>query len=158
VSGWWRQSTPIGSLVVIAHDGTVERVQLPWDHEPPVDVPPRRDPAIAREFDRFFATTAHAIRVPVDLTGVSAPFHRAALETLRDDVGWGETVTYGELAEMAGRPGAARAVGGAVARNPVPIVIPCHRVLAANGLGGYGGNAPSRLAIKRALLDREGVA
>jgi methylated-DNA-[protein]-cysteine S-methyltransferase len=67
----------------------------------------------------------------------------------------GETVSYGELAEMAGRPGAARAVGGAMARNPVPLFVPCHRVLAAGGrLGGFGG-ARNALDIKRWLLAHE---
>ncbi len=67
---------------------------------------------------------------------------------------YGETATYGEVAEMIGRPGAARAVGSAMARNPVPLVVPCHRVVAANGIGGYGGG-DAGIALKRALLDRE---
>jgi methylated-DNA-[protein]-cysteine S-methyltransferase len=76
-------------------------------------------------------------------------------ETLRRDVGWGETVSYGELAEMAGRPRAARAVGNAMSRNPVPIVVPCHRVVTAGGrIGGYG---PSGVPTKRFLLALEGV-
>jgi methylated-DNA-[protein]-cysteine S-methyltransferase len=154
--GWWRQTTFIGDLVVVARDGVVERVQLPWDQEPPSDVAPARDASIARELERFFAREHRRLDLDVDLSSVSAPFHRASLVTLRDEVPWGETVTYGELACMAGRPGAARAVGSAVASNPVPIVVPCHRVLAAKGLGGYGGSAPSRLAVKRRLLELEG--
>ena len=72
-------------------------------------------------------------------------------------MGWGETVSYGELAEMAGRPRAARAVGSAMATNPLPYVIPCHRVVAAGGkIGGYGGG-PNAVARKRELLAREGV-
>ena len=74
------------------------------------------------------------------------------------EVGWGETVSYGELAEMAGRPRAARAVGTAMASNPLPFVIPCHRVIASGGrIGGYGGTAVMRLRSKRELLAREGV-
>ena len=70
------------------------------------------------------------------------------------EVGWGETAPYGELAEMAGRPRAARAVGNAMSRNPVPIVVPCHRVVAAGGrIGGYG---PSGVPTKRYLLALEG--
>jgi len=66
----------------------------------------------------------------------------------------GSVVTYGELARRLGRPGAARAAGGACARNPVPIVVPCHRVVAADGsLGGYAAG----IAVKRALLELEGV-
>jgi O-6-methylguanine DNA methyltransferase len=75
---------------------------------------------------------------------------------------FGETASYGELARQVGKPGAARAVGGAMSRNPVPILIPCHRVVGANGkLGGYGGsNYADRLAalaMKRRLLALEGT-
>jgi O-6-methylguanine DNA methyltransferase len=76
---------------------------------------------------------------------------------------WGRTASYGEIARQIGAPRAARAVGGAVGRNPVSLLIPCHRVIAADGsIGGYGGDAwgsrEDRLAIKRELLLREGVA
>ena len=75
---------------------------------------------------------------------------------------WGETASYGEIARRIGAPRAARAVGGAVGRNPIGLLIPCHRVIASDGsLGGYGGDAwgshEERLAIKRDLLLREGV-
>ena len=75
---------------------------------------------------------------------------------------WGGTASYGEIARRIGAPRAARAVGGALGRNPVSLLIPCHRVIAADGtLGGYGGDAwgsrEDRLAIKRDLLLREGV-
>lgn len=75
---------------------------------------------------------------------------------------WGRTASYGEIARRIGAPRAARAVGGAVGRNPVSLLIPCHRVIAADGtIGGYGGDAwgsrGERLAMKRDLLLREGV-
>jgi methylated-DNA-[protein]-cysteine S-methyltransferase len=78
------------------------------------------------------------------------------------DVPWGSTVSYGEIARRVGSPRAGRAVGGAVGRNPIGLLIPCHRVIAADGtIGGYGGDAwgsrDDRLAIKRDLLAREGV-
>ena len=77
------------------------------------------------------------------------------LEELHRSVHRGETVTYGELAARAGNPKASRAVGTACARNPIPIVVPCHRVLpGSGGIGNYGGG-PAR---KRALLELEGVA
>ncbi len=67
----------------------------------------------------------------------------------------GETISYSELAQRVGRPGASRAVGQAVGHNPIPVLIPCHRVVAADGgLGGFGGGLP----IKRMLLRQEGVA
>ena len=75
---------------------------------------------------------------------------------------FGATASYGEIARRVGAPRAARAVGGAVGRNPIGLLIPCHRVIAADGtIGGYGGDAwgsrEERLEIKRALLRREGV-
>jgi len=77
-------------------------------------------------------------------------------------IGWGETASYGDIARRIGAPRAARAVGGALGRNPIGLLIPCHRVIAADGtIGGYGGDAwgsvEDRLAIKRDLLLREGV-
>ncbi len=83
---------------------------------------------------------------------VGTPFQLRVWEACAR-IPYGATVTYGELAAMAGRPGAARAVGGAMNRNPVPFVIPCHRVVASDGtLGGYGiGGLP----VKRWLLDLE---
>ena len=77
-------------------------------------------------------------------------------------LGYGETASYGDLARYVGRPGAAQAVGGAMGRNPVPILIPCHRVIGANRhLGGYGGatfaDRRDGLVIKRTLLGIEGT-
>jgi AraC family transcriptional regulator of adaptative response/methylated-DNA-[protein]-cysteine methyltransferase len=77
-------------------------------------------------------------------------------------IGWGRTASYGEIARQVGAPRAARAVGGAVGRNPIGLLIPCHRVIAADGtIGGYGGDAwgsrEDRLEMKRELLLREGV-
>ena len=89
--------------------------------------------------------------LPVDLRLARAPFRHAVLEHLRE-VPRGQTVSYGELAARAGNPKAARAVGTACARNPVPIVVPCHRVLPGTGrLGSYRGG-PER---KAALLELE---
>jgi methylated-DNA-[protein]-cysteine S-methyltransferase len=85
----------------------------------------------------------------LDFTGVPR-FFRAVWETARD-IPCGETCSYGELAARAGRPGAARAVGQAMARNPWPIIVPCHRVVASDGLGGYGGG----LHMKERLLNLE---
>ena len=92
--------------------------------------------------------------VALDLTGVG-PFRRKVYEAARR-IGWGRTTTYGELAWQAGAPGAARAVGQALGRNPVPIVVPCHRVLASGGkVGGF--SAFGGAATKERLLALEGV-
>lgn len=91
--------------------------------------------------------------LPLDLR-VGSDFERQVWGTLRA-VGRGRTISYGELASAAGRPGAARAVGRAMSKNPCPIVVPCHRVLAAGRrLGGFTGG----LAIKRRLLRHEGAS
>ncbi|NPV71572.1 MAG: methylated-DNA--[protein]-cysteine S-methyltransferase [Firmicutes bacterium] len=88
---------------------------------------------------------------PVDLTG-TGPFARRVYAVMRG-IPWGEVRTYGEVAAGAGNPRAARAAGQACADNPVPLIIPCHRVVAAGGIGGFGG----RLELKRLLLGIEGV-
>jgi methylated-DNA-[protein]-cysteine S-methyltransferase len=83
------------------------------------------------------------------------PFEREVLNALRE-IPLGEVLTYGEVARKLGRPRAARAVGGACARNPVPIIIPCHRVVpASGGLGNYSGGAGSRTKV--AILAKEGA-
>ncbi len=112
------------------------------------------------ELDEYFAGRRTAFDIPVDLVGLSA-WDRAVLGGAAS-LAYGEVTSYGRLARMIGRPGAARAVGGALGRNPVPIVVPCHRILAGDGtLGGYGGGwtgaREEMLAIKESLLAREGV-
>jgi AraC family transcriptional regulator of adaptative response/methylated-DNA-[protein]-cysteine methyltransferase len=103
---------------------------------------------------------ADGAAIPVDLRDRPA-WDRRVLEAVRG-IAWGETASYGEVARWVGAPRAARAVGGAVGRNPITLLIPCHRVIAADGtLGGYGtdewGGAEEALALKAALLLREGV-
>jgi O-6-methylguanine DNA methyltransferase len=98
--------------------------------------------------------------VSVDLDDRPA-FDRAVLMAVRD-IPWGQTASYGEIARRVGAPRAAQAVGGAVGRCPIDVLIPCHRVIAANGtLGGYGGDGwgdrQEALRRKHALLLREGV-
>jgi O-6-methylguanine DNA methyltransferase len=100
-------------------------------------------------------------QLPVDLADRSA-WDRLVLGAVRA-IPRGETASYGEVARRIGRTGAARAVGGAVGRNPVGLLIPCHRVIAGDGsLGGYGvaafGGRDAALAVKRGLLMLEGVA
>lgn len=100
---------------------------------------------------RAYLRTGRPVDLPVDAPGLTA-FQRRVLETLRELVGPGQTVSYGELAALAGKPGAARAVGGVMARNPLPIIYPCHRVVGASGPGGFGPG----LGHKRRLLALEG--
>jgi methylated-DNA-[protein]-cysteine S-methyltransferase len=98
--------------------------------------------------------------LPVDLDDRAA-WDRLVLGAVRG-IRPGSTASYGEVARMIGKPGAARAVGGAVGRNPIGLVIPCHRVIAGDGsIGGYGGGwwggRQAGLELKQALLAREGV-
>lgn len=85
-----------------------------------------------------------------DLSGFTE-FERDVLECTRR-IPYGETLTYSEVAEAIGRPGASRAVGAALGKNPYPIIIPCHRVVGKNSLGGYSGGGT---AVKRKLLEIE---
>jgi methylated-DNA-[protein]-cysteine S-methyltransferase len=158
---WWLQESPIGTLTVLAGARGVRRVELgaaAFDIDSlngDVDAIEARDDEIAMEIDEYFAGRRRRFTMPVDMSGVDAGFPCAVYEVLHRQVPYGETVSYGELAEMAGRPGAARAVGNAMSRNPLPIVVPCHRVVAAGGrIGGYG---PSGIPTKRFLLALEGV-
>jgi len=112
-----------------------------------------------REIREYLAGRRRRFTVPLDLSGLS-PFHRRVLQATRR-IPYGRTATYGDLARRVGRPRAARAVGQAMARNPVPLVVPCHRVVAAGGgLGGFGGGLggfSGGLALKRRLLALEGA-
>lgn len=115
-------------------------------------------PQIERAIDavqRYMAgERVHFSDIRLDVTGVS-PFHCSIYEALRR-IGWGETTTYGALARQAGDPDAARAVGQAMGRNPVPVIIPCHRVLASGGKAG-GFSAFGGAVTKQRLLGLEGV-
>jgi len=106
---------------------------------------------VRRELDEYFEGRRREFDLPLDLR--VAPFHEAVLHELAR-VPYGRTETYGALAAKVGRPKAARAVGTVMNRNPLPIVLPCHRIVGANGsLTGYAGG----LHVKRALLELEGA-
>jgi O-6-methylguanine DNA methyltransferase len=112
-----------------------------------------------RQIGEWFAGERRSFELPIDLR-VSDWDRRVLTGAAR--LQYGETASYGELARHVGKPGAARAVGGAMGRNPVPILIPCHRVIAGDGtLGGYGGSnyadRRASLEIKRRLLAIEGT-
>lgn len=161
--GWGAVDSPVGTLHVAATAAGV--VSVAWegqDWEPRVAaaVSPRIVPLPARvdearrQLDDYFAHRRTTFDLPVDWS-LSAGFRRTVLQVLVD-VPYGQVVTYRDLAERTGRPGASRAVGGAMASNPVPIIVPCHRVLqTGGGLGGYSG--AGGLDTKRTLLVLEGA-
>lgn len=115
-------------------------------------------PELCRRFEAHLRGNAVSYDdIPVDESGLSA-FQQALLEAART-VGWGEVVTYGGLAALAGRPRAARAAGSFCAGNRLSLVVPCHRVVAAGRAEPYeiGSYGPSGVALKRRLLALEGT-
>jgi methylated-DNA-[protein]-cysteine S-methyltransferase len=161
-----RLSTPLGRLLVVQGPEGIARIGFEEEPEDALlaGVAAALGPRVIGS-DRELATTRDVLsaylegdddtlELPVDLGLVHAPFRREVLETLHDTVRRGESATYGALAARSGRPRAFRAAATACARNPVPIVVPCHRVLpGSGGIGNYGGGA----ARKRRLLELEGV-
>jgi methylated-DNA-[protein]-cysteine S-methyltransferase len=155
--------TPIGNLLVGVSDAGVCRIS--FDPEPDREVEvlaksfgvrvlrsPRPVEPARRELDEYFSGRRRAFELGTDLRLV-ADFNRRVLAELQR-VPYGQVTTYGELAERAAAPRAARAVGVVMNRNPVPIVLPCHRVIGKNGkLVGYGGG----LDRKETLLRLEGA-
>jgi len=144
--------TPIGELLLTADDdGALIAVHLPGRH-PGTTRWTRDDRHLAparAQLTEFFAADRTAFDVPLRPEG--GPFQLRVWEALRE-IPYGETTSYGELARRIGAPGSARAVGAANGRNPLAIVVPCHRVIGASGaLTGYAGG----LECKRALLDLE---
>ena len=108
-------------------------------------------PAVAAQLGEYLAGRRRRFDLPLAPAGT--PFQRAVWEALLE-VPWGQTSSYGDLARAVGRPGAARAIGGAMNRNPIAIVVPCHRIVGADGsLTGYGAG----LERKEALLALEGA-
>ena len=149
-------TTPIGELLLVADtDGALTAVHLPGRHGSTAGM--QRDDALLeparRQLTEYFAGERTTFDLPLRPTG--APFQLRVWERLAT-IPYGETTSYGEIAEELGRGGRgrnlARAVGAANGRNPIAIVVPCHRVIGANGsLTGYAGG----LDQKRALLDLE---
>jgi methylated-DNA-[protein]-cysteine S-methyltransferase len=155
--------SPIGTLLLAATGQGLVRIAFATEGHDRVlqsladrisprvlDAPARLDPA-ATELDEYFAGRRSRFDLPLDWR-LSQGFRRTVLHHLIAEVGYGRTATYRTLAGLAGNPRAVRAVGSACATNPLPVVVPCHRVLRTDGgLGGYLGG----LDAKRLLLDLE---
>ena len=153
--------SPVGSLLVATTERGVCRIAFEPEGESDLDAlarvhgarvlrSPRPLDDVKRQLAEYFERRRTAFDLPVDLASIPS-FQRLVLEELAH-VAYGETATYGGLAAKIGKPRAARAVGGALNRNPIPIVLPCHRVVGASGkLVGYAGG----LERKRALLTLE---
>jgi methylated-DNA-[protein]-cysteine S-methyltransferase len=154
--------TPVGVLLVAATEQGLVRVAYPIEgHEKVLDglatvisprvlrAPARLDP-VARQIDEYFTRRRRAFDVPLDMR-LARGFRRLVLDQLRE-IGYGTTASYGTVAAAAGSPAAVRAVGSACARNPLPVVVPCHRVILADGsIGRYVGG----VTAKKTLLELE---
>jgi methylated-DNA-[protein]-cysteine S-methyltransferase len=145
--------TPVGRLLLAGERGALHRVSFQSGRDPDIAEGWQRteDPfreAIA-QLEAYFAGRLR--RFDLALAPEGTPFQREVWSALTA-IPYGETISYSELARRVGRPAASRAVGAANGRNPIPIIIPCHRVIGANGsLTGFGGG----LGIKRRLLELE---
>jgi methylated-DNA-[protein]-cysteine S-methyltransferase len=153
--------SPVGTLLVAASDAGVCKISFHPEGEDErlaralgvrVLRSPRPVDEARRQLDEYFAGRRREFELETD-PRLAPPFHRQVLAEL-ERVPYGQTTTYGALAAKVGRPRAARAVGGAMNRNPIPIVLPCHRVVGSGGsLVGYGGG----LDKKEFLLRLEGA-
>lgn len=157
--------SPVGPLLVAAteqglvrvayaredHDGVLQ--QLADKVSPRILRAPTRLDTVARELDEYFAGVRRTFDIPLDWR-LSAGFRSTVLHHL-PEIGYGQTASYAAVAQLAGNPKAVRAVGTACATNPLPVIVPCHRVVRSDGaMGGYLGGVDA----KRILLDLEAAA
>ncbi len=146
--------SPIGELLLAGDDDALTMISFPegkMRREPASDWVENKKPfaEASRQLREYFAGERHEFDLPLRLDGTE--FQVLVLEELQR-IPYGETTSYGDIASRIGRPKAVRAVGAANGRNPIPIVVPCHRVIGSNGsLTGFGGG----LDAKRALLRLE---
>jgi methylated-DNA-[protein]-cysteine S-methyltransferase len=119
---------------------------------PGADYVPNLLPQLQRQIQRYFDGRPTVFRIKLDLSD-RTPFHQTVLRACAA-IPYGETLTYGQLAELAGHPGAARAVGSVMAGNPIPLIVPCHRVIAAAGRPS-GFSAPGGPRTRHRLLQLE---
>jgi methylated-DNA-[protein]-cysteine S-methyltransferase len=150
--------TPVGQLYVAVSE--VGLADVSWVETrtklPVVDDPRRVEPVLA-QLAEYFAGKRHEFDVEIDWRGTSR-VQQEVLQTLHSTVDYGGAVTYGELATRSGTTVPARGIGSIMGSNPVPIVVPCHRVVSHDGLGGYsGGTKATGLEVKRWLLIMEGA-
>jgi len=158
--------TPIGTLLIAGDDAALERIAFPrrgkavkpepgWQESP-------RGPVgeAAQQLREYFAGKRTGFDLPLAPEGTA--FQRSVWRQLQE-IPYGRTISYGELARRVGNPKASRAVGSANGANPLPIVIPCHRVIAGDGtLGGFGGGLPTKQTLlaleQRASVGNRAVA
>jgi methylated-DNA-[protein]-cysteine S-methyltransferase len=140
--------TPIGTLLIAGDDDAVHQIRFPKNGNPAPPGPGWRESArgplaeAVRQLREYFAGRRTEFDLPLAPEGTE--FQRTVWLRLQE-IPYGETISYGELAKRVGNPKASRAVGAANGQNPIPIVIPCHRVIGSNGkLTGFGGGLPTK--------------
>jgi methylated-DNA-[protein]-cysteine S-methyltransferase len=144
--------SPIGTWGVEGTDEGITRIYMPGEKRlPSKGVAPTAVARGAAQLEEYFNGTRRTFRVKL-ADPAATPFQRDVWDAL-SDIPYGQVRTYGEVARATKRPRAMRAVGNANHANPWPIIVPCHRVVAASGIGGYGGGEE----VKRFLLELEGV-
>lgn len=155
----WLEDSPIGSLFLAGTDDSLQYLvrdlrrtvldpPLPLDDWEPAEKPFRE---VKKQLKSYFRGKLKAFDLP--LSGQGTDFQKQVWQQLME-IPYGETVSYADVAEAIGKPKACRAVGNANGKNPITIIVPCHRVIASGGKpGGYGG----RLDLKASLLELEGV-
>jgi methylated-DNA-[protein]-cysteine S-methyltransferase len=149
--------SPVGPLLLVADDTHLQAIWFSTSRHPhpPLGAWPEGDNDVLRatrgQLDEYFAGKRRDFTLPLAPRGTA--FQQQVWMALRD-IRFGETISYAQLASRIGKPSAMRAVGAANGRNPLPIVVPCHRVIGADGsLTGFGGGLPT----KRFLLELEGA-
>jgi methylated-DNA-[protein]-cysteine S-methyltransferase len=148
--------TDVGTLVLAANDDALTELRLPNRSASPKNAKPtakaaKHLEAAAKQLGEYFSGKRKRFDLPLGPEGTE--FQESVWYALAD-IPYGETISYAELAQWVGRPGAFRAVGQANGANPIAIILPCHRVIASGGgIGGYGGG----LKLKRQLLALEGL-
>jgi len=147
--------SPIGPLLIAGDADAITQIAFPKNGKPAKPGPgwleSGRGPVgqAVRQLHEYFSGRRRDFDLPLAFEGTK--FQKSVWRQLQE-IPYGETISYGELAKRVGNPKAPRAVGSANGKNPIPIVVPCHRVIAAGGkLGGFGGG----LSTKQALLDLE---
>ncbi|MDI2027431.1 methylated-DNA--[protein]-cysteine S-methyltransferase [Saccharopolyspora sp. TS4A08] len=154
---WSTVSGPVGEITAVASGTGVRHVAFAGPDVALAEFPGAEPGGLAAEaagqLGEYFTGRRKEFRIPIDWTGLDG-LRAHVLRTLLELVPFGETVSYKGLAELSGRPEASRAVGTIMGSNPVPLIVPCHRVLASGG--GLGGFGPG-LEAKRKLLVLEGI-
>jgi methylated-DNA-[protein]-cysteine S-methyltransferase len=153
-------ATPVGDLLLAGDEDGLSLIGFPkgkMRHDPEADWIFNEKPFVdaCRQLEEYFAGTRKEFDLPLHLSG--SDFQVQVLKELQQ-IPYGETTSYGEIARRIGRPKAMRAVGAANGRNPIPIIIPCHRVIGSSGdLTGFGGGLDTKEALLRLEAENSDV-